>query len=447
MAVTARPRVREEGLAEAIGLGPDELAMRKRFLEFGDGDVRRLEGMQDLAQESVDAVIDAFYEHLLSFPETAAFFHDPEVLEFARHREKEYFIRLMQGDYEQEYVEDRLQLGTVHEKIGLPIRLFLGMYAFYLRQIAPRILDQHSGEPAEAFEAFHSLTKLLFFDIGLGVDTYIYQRERTIALQQEAIRELSTPVLRLRDRLLVLPIVGILDTTRAQQAHRSPPGEHPREPCEGRHPRRHRRPGGRLGRRESPPADGRRVAAHGRAGDRHRPLVERRAGAGDPRCRPHEAERRGRSPGRDRVRRPDHGIPESSPTATTCRRSSMPVPILKQGDCLIASVQAALSDADLLDLRDELSERVGRFRSKGVIIDVTVLDVLDSFASRTLRTVAEMVRLRGAETVIVGIQPDVAFAMVQLGLSLDGVTTVLDLEEGLAHLERSRRARAALSGG
>jgi rsbT antagonist protein RsbS len=125
----------------------------------------------------------------------------------------------------------------------------------------------------------------------------------------------------------------------------------------------------------------------------------------------------------------------------------MPVPILKQGDCLIASIQAALTDADLLDLRDQLSERVGRHRSKGVIVDVTVLDVLDSFASRTLRTIAEMMRLRGAETVIVGIQPEVAFSMVQLGLSLDGVTTVLDLEEGLAHLERSRRERAAYAGG
>ena len=125
----------------------------------------------------------------------------------------------------------------------------------------------------------------------------------------------------------------------------------------------------------------------------------------------------------------------------------MPVPILKQGDCLIASIQSAVTDADMLDLRDELSDRVGRFRSKGVIIDVTVLDVLDSFASRTLRTISEMVRLRGAETVIVGIQPEVAFSMVQLGLSLDGVTTVIDLEEGLAHLDRSRRARAALAGG
>ena len=125
----------------------------------------------------------------------------------------------------------------------------------------------------------------------------------------------------------------------------------------------------------------------------------------------------------------------------------MPVPILKQGDCLIASIQSALTDADLLELRDELSERVGRDRSKGVIIDVTVLDVLDSFASRTLRTMADMIRLRGAETVIVGIQPEVAFSMVQLGLSLDGVTTVLDLEEGLAHLDRFRRARVAHAGG
>src|SRR5258705_4976041 len=114
----------------------------------------------------------------------------------------------------------------------------------------------------------------------------------------------------------------------------------------------------------------------------------------------------------------------------------MHVPILKQGDCLIASVQAVLSDADLLHLRDDLADRVGQFRSRGVIVDVTVLDVIDSFATRTLRAVAHMLKLRGAETVIVGIQPDVAFAMVQLGLTLESVGTALDLEEGLAYLER-----------
>ena len=107
------------------------------------------------------------------------------------------------------------------------------------------------------------------------------------------------------------------------------------------------------------------------------------------------------------------------------------MPILKQGPYLIGSVQSALTDADLLQLRDTLVEKVGRFRSLGVIVDVTAMDVMDSFASRTLSDIAHMIRLRGAETVIVGIQPEVAFAMVQLGLTLQGVTTALDLEEGL----------------
>jgi rsbT antagonist protein RsbS len=112
------------------------------------------------------------------------------------------------------------------------------------------------------------------------------------------------------------------------------------------------------------------------------------------------------------------------------------VPILKQSHYLIASIQAALTDADLLHLRDALAEKVGRFRSRGVIVDVTALDVMDSFASRTLRDLAHMIRLRGAETVIVGIQPEVALAMVQLGLTLEGVATALDLEEGLAFLNQ-----------
>jgi len=115
----------------------------------------------------------------------------------------------------------------------------------------------------------------------------------------------------------------------------------------------------------------------------------------------------------------------------------MRVPILKQGDCLIASLQAGLTDADLLHFRDDLANQVGRLRSRGVILDLTVVDVLDSFASRTLRGIAHMTSLRGAQTMIVGIQPEVAFAMVQLGLGLEGVETALDLEEGLARLNRS----------
>ena len=123
----------------------------------------------------------------------------------------------------------------------------------------------------------------------------------------------------------------------------------------------------------------------------------------------------------------------------------MAATILKQGNVLIASIQAALSDRELIDLRDAFADRVGRFRSHGVIVDVTALDVLDSFATRTVRDIAYTAKLRGATAVVVGIQPEVAFAMVQLGLSLDGIATALDLEEGMALLttieEDGRRAR------
>src|SRR3989442_1130899 len=120
----------------------------------------------------------------------------------------------------------------------------------------------------------------------------------------------------------------------------------------------------------------------------------------------------------------------------------MEVPILKQGHYLIASIQSALTDADLSQLREALIAPGGKYRARGVIVDVTALDGMDPFAVPTLRDIAHMARLRGSETVIVGIQPEVAFAMVQLGLSLKGIATALDLEEGLAFLDAKARERA-----
>jgi rsbT antagonist protein RsbS len=109
------------------------------------------------------------------------------------------------------------------------------------------------------------------------------------------------------------------------------------------------------------------------------------------------------------------------------------VSILTQGSCLIASIHTALDDGQLLRFQHDLIERIGTQRARGVIIDVAALDVLDSFGSRTLRDIARMSRLRGAETVIVGIAPELAMSMVRLGLEMD-LPTALDLEEGLAYL-------------
>ena len=121
----------------------------------------------------------------------------------------------------------------------------------------------------------------------------------------------------------------------------------------------------------------------------------------------------------------------------------MSIPILKQGPYLIASIQSSPSDSEWREMGQQLAERVGKQRSRGVVVDVTVLDLIDSFAARTLREIAQTVKLRGAEPVIVGIQPEVAFSMVQLGLALGDVPTELDLEEGLATLDAILKGREA----
>ncbi len=122
------------------------------------------------------------------------------------------------------------------------------------------------------------------------------------------------------------------------------------------------------------------------------------------------------------------------------------VSILRQGAYLIASIHTALDDSEMVRFQHDLIERIGRDRARGVIVDVGALDVLDSFGSRTLRHIAEMARLRGALTVIVGIQPDVAVAMVMLGMGTGSVPTALDLEEGLAYLNERLALGPAAAG-
>ena len=121
----------------------------------------------------------------------------------------------------------------------------------------------------------------------------------------------------------------------------------------------------------------------------------------------------------------------------------MAVAILRQGPYLIASIQSDLTDSEVRALREELTERVGALRARGLVVDVTALDVIDSFVARALRSIAVATQLRGATTVIVGIQPDVAVAMVQFQLNLVPLRAVLDLDEALSLLDRLTRRRDA----
>jgi len=112
------------------------------------------------------------------------------------------------------------------------------------------------------------------------------------------------------------------------------------------------------------------------------------------------------------------------------------VAILHQGEYVIASIQSDLSDREVVALRDDLTRRVGDHRARGLIVDVAAMDVIDSFVARALRSIAETALMRGAETVIVGIQPDVAIAMVQFRLNLEPLRAALDLDDAVRILDR-----------
>ncbi|WP_020563314.1 protoglobin domain-containing protein [Methylosarcina fibrata] len=207
----------EDSLMEELGITAEEIEKRKAFLEFRDEDIEELVGINKLAQDYADPVIEAFYKHLLSFEETRVFFLDPALLNRVKLAQKAYFSRLTQGEYDKEYVKDRLRVGAVHEYIGLPVKIYLGMYSFYIRTVADHLFEAYKNEPGKALKAFISLLKIIFLDIGLAIDTYINRREQLIGQQQEAMRELPTPVLQVRERLLILPVVGLLESYRAHQ--------------------------------------------------------------------------------------------------------------------------------------------------------------------------------------------------------------------------------------
>jgi rsbT co-antagonist protein RsbR len=314
---------------------------------------------------------------------------------------------------------------------GVETHEVLGIVLLLRDVLARSLFKKYQAEFAilnAVLDAYEPAANRIANTVAVG---FVQERERIIRQQQEAIRELSTPVLQVRDRLLILPIIGVIDPQRARQLTEQLL----------RGIRSNRAKVVVVDITGVPSVDAT-VANH-----RHRALLGDRPDAGHHRGGPLQDQRRGRPPGRHRGGGEAAGL-QGDPGRRGPRgrepglRRPMRVPILKQGDTLIASIQSALSDEDLLQLRDDLVEQVGRYRSKGAIVDVTVLDVMDSFAVRTLRNIAHMIRLRGAETVIVGIQPEVAFAMVQLGLTLEDVATVLDLEEGLAYLGRVTQTRA-----
>ena len=110
------------------------------------------------------------------------------------------------------------------------------------------------------------------------------------------------------------------------------------------------------------------------------------------------------------------------------------IPILKMGEYLLVTIQVDMHDRLALTLQDDLTDQIVKHNSHGVLIDISALEMVDSFIGRMLGSIASMSRLLDAETVVVGMQPSVAITLVELGLSLKGIRTALDVEKGMAAL-------------
>ena len=147
----------DQSFPEEMKITQSEIDRRKAFLEFRKQDAEALKALNEIGQKYADPVIEALYDHFLSFEETKAFFRDPGVLERVKRLQKEYFLRLTQGEYGAEYVANRLRIGTVHERIKLEPKWYLGAYNFYLRTVAGRLLEAFGKDPHKAISAFLSL--------------------------------------------------------------------------------------------------------------------------------------------------------------------------------------------------------------------------------------------------------------------------------------------------
>jgi rsbT co-antagonist protein RsbR len=200
-----------------LGFTEQELSSRRAYFQLTDEDLARLAALRPFAEKHNDAIVDAFYQELiLKHSESRLFFTDQATLHRAVSAQKRYFLELFSGIADLDYMENRLRVGTTHQRIGVAPKWYLGAYAHYLRLISERLYAER-GHSAEAQESVRSLQKVIFFDMAIAIETYIAAGMDALARHQAAIRELSTPVIQLYERVLLLPLIGTIDTARAMQ--------------------------------------------------------------------------------------------------------------------------------------------------------------------------------------------------------------------------------------
>jgi anti-anti-sigma regulatory factor len=398
------------------------IASRRAFFAVSDDDLARLASLRPLAEKVIDAIVEDFYALLLSHPDTKKFFADEATIRRVKRTQREYFMGLFAGRCDTAYVEDRLRVGAVHERIGLGPTWYLGAYRQYLELIRHHF-DAEIAEQEAARDGFFSVQRLVFFDVALAIDTYIAANLEALGRHQAAVRELSTPVIRVHDRVLLLPLVGTVDSHRAQQIMESVL-THVVEAQARCACRRHTR-------RRSPAEDGGGGAIARRTGGPHR---HHRPG------RPHDGAARPRrlvdAYGQPPERR--HRARARHDRQVDHRKERMSVhgqiPILRIGSTLLVSIQIDLRDAVAEAFQADVLTAIEERGTTGLVVDISGLDMVDTYVARILAETGRMAKLMGTSTVLVGMRPEVAATLVRMGYGLEGVRTALDLDDGLALL-------------
>lgn len=155
------------------GLNAVERAQRLAFLGWGPEDEAALAELRAFAREHVDAIVDAFYEHLLHFDETRGFLRDPAQVRNLKGMQRAYFLRMMDGRLDAKYFESRLRVGAAHARIDLKPSWYIGTFNLYFRLVSERLAAHFADQPARLAPLLRSWSKIIFLDMGLAIDAYI----------------------------------------------------------------------------------------------------------------------------------------------------------------------------------------------------------------------------------------------------------------------------------
>jgi rsbT co-antagonist protein RsbR len=205
--------ITEQTVLANVGIDAADVERRNRFVGLTDADLANLAAIKPVITKHLDVLVDAFFAQLVPLDEAKVLLGYKELTDQARSLKRAHLIAMVAGRYDLKYVEERISLGLLYGRVGLPTKIYLGAFRAMFARAGELIMREF---PTDGFSKFISLQKVAYLDIGVHTDVLIHERERTIGRQSEAIRELSTPVLQIRNRLLLLPLIGVIDTHRAK---------------------------------------------------------------------------------------------------------------------------------------------------------------------------------------------------------------------------------------